>query len=1074
MRITKALALGAACALWGCAGLQVDVDVYKGPLANLQSTQAQQLASMALGAKPLIIEYRNRLLDDLTDQKSWTQTYLDRAKYIPASAWSAIASMQGVKHTDARLRRARHLNGILTFYLDICRPAAPALPAVGASAPAAGASATTTGSPPATIAPVAPSTVALSVEEGDCLLPADSQAAGFGGRPREGIESLAKAASVAAVNPASAPKLDPSTSLLLSNSLRRFWSRDQDEERRSIEPRVALELLLVDFAGRVQFFTNNQWVLSDPEESESTPEAERLKTLLETVSNTIMVQADELRREDRHRANQLKLRAAEHEAAMMVRRPTVELMVDDLRRMTESWLQPLSQLGSATTLSAPKLDANQRKSLDEGLAIRRRAMIDALLTRLVLAPSPAADRDAVTKLASLLNCQPRELEAFHALVRRGTPSGKSTVAQARAAIDKWAADRLKVDADLDAAVLAAKLDYVLAASLQRGVTALPALDDPADVARDEAWKKLRMVAEARSEDVAASYDQLQAIAKTAVGASRAQGDVQVERLTSVAFAELRTLLKSLREEVIKAVAKRGEPDPKIVREEFVVALKRKQEAEKSAGRRLPELDAALSVVVALPPNTTFTGAGGPPADALDVLENYIAYLRYSYLDAVASGGESNPDARNYAEALVQARKQRSDMVYVRPSSAYLRSSLAATFAQENPSVQWSNMLNDTIQSLIRSNREKPLSKTREDLDKVFWQNINRVRLNAGGLTNYVVAKDDIGNWYVKGMGADPSAMINAAKNLALYNMGGRMNTNLLRADELRNKLDNDKDATATQRTTWQAELDKTVKNEGGAGITVRSGALGSYQTRYSKRTKEHLQDLSSALKVGHYKQSIIERWTATLAPRTPEALIAVMTAQEKAWTKVVDATQTAPADKAQSDVLIDALRCLEQYRKALRGAVLQDIALVVAQEQELKQEQQKVQALLPKVQDAQTAQESSAAKVISSAEAVKRAIAAEESAEKIDGLRKDAEQAVLGHQEHVQRLGVEQANLVIARASVAAKETSLRDATALREKAASDVDAVITTAVKQWVERRLRAVEELETATKVLGQQSQQ
>ena len=36
-----------------------------------------------------------------------------------------------------------------------------------------------------------------------------------------------------------------------------------------------------------------------------------------------------------------------------------------------------------------------------------------------------------------------------------------------------------------------------------------------------------------------------------------------------------------------------------------------------------------------------------------------------------------------------------------------------------------------------------------EIDKQFWQNINRVRVAGAGATNYVVAKDDIGNWYVK-------------------------------------------------------------------------------------------------------------------------------------------------------------------------------------------------------------------------------------------------------------------------------------------------------------------------------------
>ena len=42
--------------LMGCAVLKIDVDVYKGPLANHESVQMQQMAVMAIGAKPLLSE----------------------------------------------------------------------------------------------------------------------------------------------------------------------------------------------------------------------------------------------------------------------------------------------------------------------------------------------------------------------------------------------------------------------------------------------------------------------------------------------------------------------------------------------------------------------------------------------------------------------------------------------------------------------------------------------------------------------------------------------------------------------------------------------------------------------------------------------------------------------------------------------------------------------------------------------------------------------------------------------------------------------------------------------------------
>jgi hypothetical protein len=50
-----------ALAVAGCAVLQIDVDVYKGPLANEIHVQTQQVAVMAIGAKPLLKQLQGDL-----------------------------------------------------------------------------------------------------------------------------------------------------------------------------------------------------------------------------------------------------------------------------------------------------------------------------------------------------------------------------------------------------------------------------------------------------------------------------------------------------------------------------------------------------------------------------------------------------------------------------------------------------------------------------------------------------------------------------------------------------------------------------------------------------------------------------------------------------------------------------------------------------------------------------------------------------------------------------------------------------------------------------------------------------
>ena len=69
VRFALVLAIGAT--LVGCAVLRIDVDVYKGPLANHEDVQMEQFAAMAIGAKPLMIALRARGLGS-----TWTTLHL--------------------------------------------------------------------------------------------------------------------------------------------------------------------------------------------------------------------------------------------------------------------------------------------------------------------------------------------------------------------------------------------------------------------------------------------------------------------------------------------------------------------------------------------------------------------------------------------------------------------------------------------------------------------------------------------------------------------------------------------------------------------------------------------------------------------------------------------------------------------------------------------------------------------------------------------------------------------------------------------------------------------------------------
>src|SRR5512139_1331050 len=65
----------------GCAVLRIDVDVYKGPLANHPDVQMEQCAVMAIAAKPLLVELRDVLEKWQRSDPKCEQGY--REDYMP-------------------------------------------------------------------------------------------------------------------------------------------------------------------------------------------------------------------------------------------------------------------------------------------------------------------------------------------------------------------------------------------------------------------------------------------------------------------------------------------------------------------------------------------------------------------------------------------------------------------------------------------------------------------------------------------------------------------------------------------------------------------------------------------------------------------------------------------------------------------------------------------------------------------------------------------------------------------------------------------------------------------------------
>ena len=251
----------------------------------------------------------------------------------------------------------------------------------------------------------------------------------------------------------------------------------------------------------------------------------------------------------------------------------------------------------------------------------------------------------------------------------------------------------------------------------------------------------------------------------------------------------------------------------------------------------------------------------------EVLDMLITKLRHEHIEAVRQNGKDDGHARHLEQALELAYYQRSGMVYIRPPSAYLRSSMAASALQENPRLQWQNMLQRRILRglpLISEDatnyEERGRLRALQSIDKQFWQNINSVRVSGSGDTNYAVAKDDIGNWYIKQFSADPAPIMKAARNLGLYNLGAGLDINLLRRMELQDVVDSES-SSADQRSRAQQQLDQ-MQEYGTTGSAGLERVYNRYFCDYAKNTLEQYANLHSKAGNNALATDLQETWLA--------------------------------------------------------------------------------------------------------------------------------------------------------------------------------------------------------------------
>lgn len=774
-------------------------------------------------------------------------------------------------------------------------------------------------------------------------------------------------------------------------------ANDDPGSRRAVdETRRLLEEQLITFAERVLYVANNydmlgkgstqsktEWASGDPFPNQSgsgvtkdDPYFAKRAAILQAVGNSIIVQIDDIRRQNDHTRSLVSKREAEavainrafagnasqtFDALLQELKATVSKDIKEAERLKaeagsakatatgmEGEIQTLTNQVTAKGLKVESATEERKKALDVLKPVRYAAL--TLLPNHIKTSVSGIDPD---------NDSPADIKNFPKAVSDLMPS-TSNGEEGRAAIQAWLAgemEKVASDSPRFTRLESAKFYF------ERNIDAFKAIPARArnltliDISNVVKSAERRYEDEAKAadsklinlaKDLAADKKSLDARNKARTEKSEAGLKNEAAAGKSlVTVAELNAILdvvKEVRGEVLNA-ADEGGSDAKATIAALSAALKKRAEKfvpepadaknpYKLAGDYLAKMGPLPALTVASARGSRSGRNAAGERSQVDVLDDLIAHLRHQHLNALAN---STPErAASVNKALEAAYQQRAGMAYLRPASAYLRNVYAATSVQSDPDVGWVNLLwRNASRALVM---EKEEQKARVNVEKQFWQTINTVQLGGGGAANYVVVKDDVGNWYVKAYGGDTSSIIQSAQSLALFNMGKKFDVNLLKQSELRQQLAST-DLSAEKRTELETQLknDSEARNAGsGASTAGLANVQKKYASEYATKTADELSTLSGKLVA--IAQDIEAGWNSGLSDPTKAELLPKLKPHISGELPEISAAQsrlaTASGSKeaelpaATADAIIDALRSVKRLRTRLVTAIQRQSDLV--------------------------------------------------------------------------------------------------------------------------------------------------
>ena len=759
----------AAAALAGCSALQIDVDVYKGPLLSQPEIQQRQYAYLAISAKPLI----QQLLEDTK------------------VAFEGCADKADCKTSNQKIQS--FLEEILDHY----------------TGKAAG---------------------LKSVQSG-----AKTE--------NRGIEWLTQKLADAYAKP------------------------DGLTNRKTVDTALAaLNEVLINFASRILFVVNHETLYRDARSHGLAGLADH-KPVLQSLANTLLLHANDLHRQAAREDQQFERAQAENDAVARAFRVAPSTAFDQIQSRL---VPPKPKLMPAAKGDAPqaggdknaqlapletqlKADSSALELLQSkfaGLLASFRTLVDepgrqagvsslpaaelkgadmdrkAVLALYPATPASAADRTETGALGPLRAWLDRERSATSAAV---SPDRKLRLALTfqyleadKARLLSGAADAVNKADVLSGLKRRLDQDQTLAQQqVSDSRAAIDKLTASLQRLRSEAANEARLATQARDAEKKAGDEQEAGRAIASVlDHVRSTVLQQADAAQVNDEAGLHALLKKHLTEL--------KPGADGIPSQAAIATTRAE---------VDKIEATVALVCSKAPGGDDRCKGQQQIDTVDRL---IAGLRAQRVKALAEGRAQAAD--NLLDAINVAYEQRAAMVYLRPASDYLRSVHSASDLQEAGERQYRNMLNDWFRYLDPSRRQGDTAEARRvELEKLYWQNVNRVTVGGGGFTNFVLAKDDIGNWYVKAYSSDPEVILKSATQLAMFNAGSRLNVNLVQRYQLQQQIDSSN--SSDEKSELRTQLAQMNYQDGTPLLALR----GRYLKRYEANTRETAQSLHKQL-----------------------------------------------------------------------------------------------------------------------------------------------------------------------------------------------------------------------------------